>query len=50
MYRFLAGFPLIKRLTLFFLINKNGKSFASFKKKKNNPDEVKNKEAVKFFF
>jgi hypothetical protein len=33
LYRFLAGFPLIKRPTLFSLINKNGKSFAWFQKK-----------------
>jgi hypothetical protein len=32
LYRFLAGFLLIKRSTLFFLINKNGKSYALFKK------------------
>jgi hypothetical protein len=31
-YRFLVGFPLIKRSTLFFLINEDGKSFASFQK------------------
>jgi hypothetical protein len=30
LYRFLAGFPLIKRPTLFSLINENGKSFALF--------------------
>jgi hypothetical protein len=29
--RFLAGFLIIKRPTLFSLINENGKSFASFK-------------------
>jgi hypothetical protein len=28
LYRFLAGFSLIKRRTLFSLINENGKSFA----------------------
>jgi hypothetical protein len=31
-YWFLAGFPLINRPTLFFLIHENGKSFALFKK------------------
>jgi hypothetical protein len=34
LYRFQPGFPLINRATLFFLINENGKSFASFQKKK----------------
>jgi hypothetical protein len=33
LYRFLVGFPLINRPTLFFLIVENGKSFALFKKK-----------------
>jgi hypothetical protein len=34
LYRFLADFPLIKRPTLFSLINENGKYFACFQKKK----------------
>jgi hypothetical protein len=29
----LVGFPLINRATLFFLINRKGKAFASFKEK-----------------
>jgi hypothetical protein len=33
LYRFLAGFLLIKRPTLFSLINENGMSFALFQKK-----------------
>jgi hypothetical protein len=33
LYQFLAVFPIIKWPTLFFLINENGKSFASFQKK-----------------
>jgi hypothetical protein len=33
LYRFLAGFLLIKRPTLFSLINENGTSFALFQKK-----------------
>ena len=32
LYRFLAGFPLINRQTLFCLINENGKSVVLFKK------------------
>jgi hypothetical protein len=32
LYRFLAGFPLIKRPTPFSLINENGKSFVWFLK------------------
>jgi hypothetical protein len=32
LYRFSIGFPLINRPALFFLINKNDKSFALFKK------------------
>jgi hypothetical protein len=33
LYQFLASFPLIKRPTLFSLINENGKSFTWFQKK-----------------
>jgi hypothetical protein len=33
LYRFLFGFPLINRTTIFFLINRKGKAFASFQKK-----------------
>jgi hypothetical protein len=34
LYRFWPGFLLINRTTLFFLINRKGKAFASFQKKK----------------